>query len=398
MKLDKKSMLRIFLIAAGCIVVYWLLCEMEKVSVILGGIGKVVSPFVTGAIIAFILNVPMRAYENMLHRIKRAKFRRLIAVVLTIISVLLILTVICLLLVPQLVRAIAELLDSISDLPDWLENTRKKFVEKYPELQGVVSNGMEGMIPNTGDVLSKVFDGVVNFLSSAASGIVNAFLAVVFAIYCLFNKDTLARQGRKILYAYFPEKFADRAIRVLRLSNVTFSNFLSGQCVEACILGCLFAVVMAIFDMPFIPLICVLIAVSAFIPIVGAVFGCLIGAFLIATSGEPMKAVYFVVISFVIQQIENNLIYPRVVGTSIGLPGMWVLVAVSVGGSLMGVGGMFIMIPLASVFYALFRMYTLKKLKCANIDEEKLKPRPIDMSKSKHLDNPDNQKQFIDEL
>jgi len=205
--------------------------------------------------------------------------------------------------------------------------------------------------------------------------VIDLVISVVFSIYCLFQKETLARQGRKLLYAFLPEKFSDETVRILRLSNTTFSNFLSGQCLEACILGSLFAVAMTIFKMPYIPLISVMIAVSAFIPVVGAISACFIGAFLILLY-DPTKAFWFVIMSFVLQQFENNVIYPRVVGTSIGLSGMWVLLAVGIGGELMGAGGMFIMIPVASVIYTLLQERTHKHLAEKQIDPEKLKAQP----------------------
>ena len=167
-------------------------------------------------------------------------------------------------------------------------------------------------------------------------------------------------------------------IRVLRLTNSTFSNFISGQCLEACILGCLFAVAMSIFKMPYISLVSVVIAVTALIPVVGAFVGCILGAFFILVN-NPLQALTFVIMFLVIQQLENNLIYPRVVGTSIGLPGMWVLVAVTVGGDLMGAGGMLLMIPVTSVIYALLREFTDKRLAERGIPAEKLQNQPPEL-------------------
>ena len=163
------------------------------------------------------------------------------------------------------------------------------------------------------------------------------------------------------------------------MTNATFSRFLSGQCLEALILGCMFAIAMAIFRMPYIPLVSVVIAVTALVPIVGAFVGCVVGAFLILVQ-DPMQAVWFVVMFLVLQQIEGNLIYPRVVGSSIGLPGMWVLVAVGVGGDLMGVGGMLLMIPLTSVLYALMKEITEKRLAARGISKEKLQYYPPEIS------------------
>jgi predicted PurR-regulated permease PerM len=165
----------------------------------------------------------------------------------------------------------------------------------------------------------------------------------------------------------------------MRLTNSTFSNFLSGQCIEVVILGTMFAIAMSIFGMPYIPLISVLIAVTAFIPVVGAWVGCILGGFLIFVA-NPSQALWFVIMFIILQQIENNLIYPKVVGTSIGLSGMWVLVAVALGGQLMGVAGMFLMIPIVSVFYTLFQEHTHRRLQMRDIDSEKLNVQPPELS------------------
>jgi predicted PurR-regulated permease PerM len=207
---------------------------------------------------------------------------------------------------------------------------------------------------------------------------VNAFVSVVFAVYAVARKEVLARQGRRLMYSLLPEKTGDEIVRVARLTNTTFSNFISGQCLEAIILGCLFAVAMLIFKMPYIPLVSVIIAVTALIPLVGAFIGCFLGALFILVE-SPIQALTFVIMFLVIQQIEGNLIYPRVVGTSIGLPGMWVLAALTIGGELMGVGGMLIMIPLASVMYALMREFTQRRVAERGIDPEKLMDHPPEL-------------------
>ena len=188
------------------------------------------------------------------------------------------------------------------------------------------------------------------------------------------------------------ERRADEIIRIMRLTNATFSNFISGQCREAVILGCLFAVVMAIFGLPYIPLVSVIIGVTALIPVVGAFVGCIVGAFFILVN-DPLQAVTFVAMFLVLQQLENNLIYPRVVGTSIGLPGMWVLVAVSIGGEIMGVGGMLVMIPLVSVLYTLAREFTAKRLAERGIPEEKLQEQPFEVTR--HINKDKERKQRI---
>ena len=388
-EINKKTLRNLFLVAAAGIILYWILHETERVKVVFDGVKGVFSPFVLGAGIAFVLNVPMRAFEGLLKKVGNEKLRRLFAVVLTILSVLLVLTLVSVLLIPQLVNTVNTLVNRLNEFN--LEAFIANMMEQYPAITTWVVNYtnlenfdlfaiLQQALSVFGSGISAILGGTVSAISTVFGGIVDFVIALVFALYCLFQKETLARQGRKLLYAFLPENVGDYIVRVLRLSNSTFSNFLSGQCVEVCILGCLFAIAMAIARMPYIPLISILIAVTAFIPIVGAFIGCIVGAFLIFVNDPTSwQVVVFVVMFLVIQQIENNLIYPRVVGNSIGLNGMWVLVAVAVGGELFGIAGMFLMIPFASVIYTLLREVTNKRLDGMDIDPEKLKDQPPEL-------------------
>ena len=209
------------------------------------------------------------------------------------------------------------------------------------------------------------------------NGTVNFIVGFVFACYILLQKEKLLYQLRKLLEAFLPEKAAEKIWYVGQLTEKIFSNFITGQCVEAVILGAMFAVTLSIFKFPYALLIGVLIAFLALIPIFGAFIGCVLGAFLILMV-DPIKALIFIVIFLVLQQIEGNLIYPRVVGGSVGLPAIWVLAAVTIGGSLMGVLGMLIFIPLVSVFYTLLKQTVnrrieekYKKASAAPKDKEK---------------------------
>ena len=389
MELNKKAIKTIFFGVAGCILLYWILHETEKLTSVYRTVSDVLSPFVIGAVLAFILNVPMRSFERLLMGIKWPTLRRITALLLTFLAVLLVLTVVFSLLIPQVV-ATAETF--AARLPAFYANVEAKifaFMEEHPDIQEwVIANtdfenfDLVGFAQNVlsvvGDSVETIFLGAVSAIGKTFDVVFDLFISVVFSLYCLFQKETLARQGRKLLYSVASEKFADQTVRVLRLTNSTFSNFLSGQCLEVCILGTMFAISMAIFGMPFIPLVSVLVAVTAFIPVVGAFIGCIVGALFILVD-DPLQAVQFVAMFLVLQQLENNLIYPRVVGTSIGLPGMWVLLAVAVGGEFMGVAGMFLMIPLSSVLYTLLRERTNKRLSGMNIDQEKLKEQPPEL-------------------
>ena len=361
---------------------YWLLNETEQFKNFWRSVGDLISPFVLGAALAFILNVPMRAFESWLEDVKKDGWRRCLAMLLTFAAIGLVLFGVFRLLIPQLTETFHSLVPKLVEFFSRMEQNFLAFLEKNPELLDwfYANTGMESV--NWGELIQKAASVLTNSVSVIAAGaftavgsvtdaVLNFVIGLVFALYCLACKETLARQGKKLLYAFAPEHTADEALRILRLTDSTFSGFISGQCLEAVILACLFAVAMAIFRMPYISLICVLIGVSALVPLVGAFVGCFFGAFFILVN-DPVQALIFVIMFLVIQQIEGNLIYPKVVGNSIGLPGMWVLVAVTVGGELMGVAGMLVMIPVTSVVYALLREVTNKRLEVRNISREKL--------------------------
>ena len=386
MQIDKKLMHKLFLLVAGSLVFAWLLLDTARATLVFKTVWNLISPFVVGAAIAFVFNVPMRAIERQLDGIHKTGLRRGLAIILTIAALVLVIMFVVELLVPQVILTVESLAEKIPAFAERTANNLMALMDENPEVKewildffNLESIDWASLVKNTltfvGDKASSVMGGAVNVIGNVTNGIVNTVIGIVFAIYCLGRKEILARQGRRILYSILPEKTTDEIIRILRLTNVTFSNFISGQCLEACILGCLFAVAMAIFKMPYIPLVSVTIAVTALIPVVGAFVGCIVGAFFILVN-DPLQAVTFEVMFLVIQQLENNLIYPRVVGTSIGLPGMWVLVAVSIGGEIMGVGGMLVMIPLTSVLYTLAREFTDKRLEARGIPEEKLWEQP----------------------
>lgn len=387
MNIDKKLMHRIFGLIAGAIVFAWLVLDTARATALFNRIWDLFSPFAAGAAIAFIFNVPMRSIENQLGDIRKSGLRRGLAIVLTILCLVLLIMFVFELLIPQIRLTLASLSEKIPAFIDRTAQRMMVLIEENPDLGTWIqetfhleslnwSNILKDILAWLANQVSALMGGAVNVIGSVTSGIFNAVIGIVFALYGLGRKEILARQGRRILYSVLSERRADEVIRVCRLTNVTFSNFISGQCLEAVILGCLFAVVMAILKLPYIPLVSVIIAVTALIPVVGAFVGCIVGAFFILVN-DPIQAVTFIAMFLVLQQLENNLIYPRVVGTSIGLPGMWVLVAVTVGGEIMGVAGMLVMIPLVSVLYTLGREFTDRRLEARNIPPEKLEARPI---------------------
>ena len=393
MELNKKTLRNIFLVVAGCIVLYWGLHETERMTAVFTTVWTLFSPFIIGAAIAFILNVPMRAIERWLKGIKKDGSRRGVAILLTFLAVLLVVTGVVYLVIPQVVETVESLVAEVPGFINRVIDFGRNWLAKNPELMdwlyeytdfgptdwtallNQILTEFGDKISNLLNQLTSVVEKAFSTLISFGTGIFNAILSLVFALYCLGRKEILARQGRRLLYAFFPEKFCDETIRILRMTNSTFSNFISGQCLEAVILGVMFVISMSIFGMPYMPLVSVIICVTALVPIVGAFVGCALGAFFILVD-DPLMAVWFVVMFLVLQQIEGNLIYPRVVGTSIGLPGMWVLVAVAVGGDLMGVGGMLLMIPVTSVLYALLGEISARRLALKGIPREKLVEQP----------------------
>lgn len=382
MRIEKKIVMRIFVLVLLCIGFYWLLHETDRVKTVWDFISGIFSPFVVGGVLAFILNVPMRAFESLLKFIKSEKARRLLAMLLTVIALAVVIVGVVMLVIPQLSATIDALIAQLPAFFTRVETVVMEFLDEQPEIMEWLEDNnvnMSSVIQNlagrVGNSLSTIFNGAIGVVKDVAQTIFNLVVSIVFAFYCMSRKETLARQGRKILYAVAKEPFADETVRILRMTNSAFSNFITGQCLEAVILGLLFVPAMAIFKMPYIPLICVLIAVTALVPLVGAFIGCILGAFFILVN-DPMQAFVFVIMFLVIQQFEGNVIYPRVVGSSVGLPGMWVLLAVAVGGGVMGVGGMFLMVPIASVIYTLIREYTQKRLDKKQIDPDKLREHP----------------------
>lgn len=369
MNLDKKTTFKIIgIIAAGSVL--FAVFQDFSFSAVIGFIGRVFSllmPFITGAAIAFIINVPMRAVERRLFpkKQKLQKLRRPLALVLTLLAIVLVITAVMILVIPQVRITAMELGRQIPDYMAKAQVYIEGVFADYPDVQKWISEfkiDWQSVLSSVSGWVTSGLSSTVNIAASAVNGVVSAAIGFVFAMYILLQKERLGNQAKMAVYALFPEKAADRFFDICSRAEKTFSSFLSGQCLEAVILGCMFAAAMLIFRMEYVALISILIAFTALIPIVGAFIGCAVGAFLIFMH-DPVRAFWFVIMFLIIQQIEGNLIYPKVVGESVGLPAIWVLFVVTIGGKLMGVLGMLIMIPASSVLYALFREYVVKSLR-----------------------------------
>lgn len=338
---------------------------------IFGALGVAVSiimPFAAGGAIAFVLNIPMKQIENKLlgkwNNKYSEKLKRPVSIVLTLLFVVLLITILIATVVPQVGKAVADVAKQIPVFADRIMAIVSDLQQQYPEI-GRQSDILSQLEQNWDAIVNGVFsfmkNGFGDMLNSTigiASGIVSrvasGFIAFIFSIYILAQKEKLGNQVNRIFKAFLPARVNEKIQRVCTLLSRNFTNFITGQCLEACILGSMFVVSMFIFRMPYAVMIGVLIAFTALIPIVGAFIGCVVGAFLILLV-SPIKALGFVILFLVLQQIEGNLIYPRVVGSSVGLPAIWVLAAVTIGGSMFGIIGMLAFIPLVSTLYMLLR-------------------------------------------
>lgn len=374
--MEKSLVKKILIISAASIVLYWALVN----HTILISLGRrmlsVVGPLIAGGAIAFILNVPVRALEKRVFTKGKSGVRRVLSIILTFLLVLIVVALLLLIVIPELVVAIEQLATSF---PSFIDSTRawgESLGERLPEL----GFWLEELDISWGNMKSEILDflkrsstalvgSTVGLASSVISGVVNFILGLVFSVYMLARKEQLARQFKRLLFAYVEQEKGKKIVHAAHLVNTTFSKFVAGACTEAVILGLMFLVSMLIFRFPYAVLVAALVSVSALIPIVGAFIAAIVGALLMLVS-NPMQALWFLVLFLVLQQIEGNLIYPRVVGDSIGLPALWVLAAVMVGGNLFGVLGMLAGVPFAAVVYVLVRESVGERLARKKVPDE----------------------------
>ena len=386
MEWKKENLRGLLLVVCGGIAFYSLLQNLPAVAMAVGWVLGILGPFLLGGAMAFILNVPMRAIERRLFPVrpgKQVKGRRPMALLITLLAVIGVLVLASSVIGPGIAEAVRSLAAQVPAAAERLWAQISRLEQYLPMLESLLADwNMEdwkNITQKAAELLQTWGGGILSSGSMVIGGVVSGVstfvIALIFSFYILLQKEKLGRQGRQVLYALLPERRADRTLEILRLSSRTFSSFLSGQCLEACILGTLFVVSMTIFRMPYALLVGVLISLTALIPIVGAFIGCGVGALLIAIA-DPWKALVFIVLFLVLQQVEGNLIYPHVVGSSVGLPSIWVLAAVTLGGSLMGILGMLVFIPLCSVLYALFRDYVKTRLSQRHVPVHKWRDDP----------------------
>ena len=376
MNLDRENMRKIKELIVFTIII---LIALWNYSIIIDGIifvFGIIFPFLLGGGIAFVLNVPMnfveeKVFGNRWLKNKKAvkRIARPVSLVLTLVIVVGVVVLVMFVVIPELTRTVLSLGITIRDfVPE-----AQRFLEDLFTDNSEISAWLDGLNLNVAAIMENavaffqngagnILNSTMSAIGSIVSGVTTFVIAFVFACYILLQKEKLKVQVQKVMYAFLSEKHVGGCLEVCSLTNRSFTNFLTGQCVEALILGMMFFVAMNLFSMPYSLLVSVLIAFTALIPIFGAFIGCIVGAFLILMV-DPLQALGFVIMFLVLQQIEGNLIYPKVVGRSVGLPSIWVLAAVTIGGSLMGIVGMLIFIPIVSVIYNLFRASVYRHLR-----------------------------------
>ena len=383
MDLNKKSMKKIrelIVFTAILVVALW------KFDTVLEGaknIWGILFPFVLGGAIAFVINVPMSFLEKKIFGKTKdgnkvgKKLARPISLLLTIILAVGVIALVMFGVIPQLTRTMGSLMISIANFVPQMQNWIRDFSHNNQEIMKLVNQvqfnqdqAIKWGISILGSGAGNMMNTTMSAVGSIVSGFATFFIAFSFACYILFQKEKLHVQIRKVFFAFISKQKAEVFLKICSLTYQTFANFLTGQCVEAVILGSMFVVTLSILKMPYALLIGTLIAFTALIPIFGAFIGCAVGCFLIFMV-NPKQAILFIIVFLILQQIEGNLIYPHVVGGSVGLPSIWVLAAVTIGGNLMGIVGMLIFIPLVSVLYTIFREFVYLRLKEKNIKKNR---------------------------
>lgn len=362
--MEKKLFRSLILLITYAVVLVAVIVKLDAVGGWLGGVLAAFQPLIAGLVIAFILDRPCnffaRQYEKALSgRARRAA--RPLAVVTAYLVVILFVAVLVALVVPELTHSIEMFIGNIGtyaanfqDLYDWV--VAKLDLEQLAslDLSSGISDTLKDLLTGALDTLTNTLPHLVTMTGVVVSGVVTGVLALVFSIYMLSGAPRLTAQCRRLVKAYLPPQVSAPVLSVARLTVDTFSKYVNGQLVEACILGGLCFIGMCIFRFDYAPLISVIIGVSALIPIAGAYLGAGVAVLLLVMI-RPMEAFWFLVFLVTLQQLEGNLIYPRVVGTTMGLPGIWVLAAVTVGGSLLGLAGMVVSVPIAAVAYTLLK-------------------------------------------
>ena len=376
-----------FAVIAAGVLFYFGIDYMGKLIDALGKLLSILSPFIWGLVISYLLIPSMTLYERKLFkplvlRINKTKPRlktgtklpRVLALILAEIVMLLLITALFYLIVPQVYDSISAIITNSPSYFDSAYSAIDNLLKDYPEIEQyatkIFGNLTDALTKWTTNTLLPSMESVVTNITSGVfyvlKGLYNVVIGIIVSVYILYNKEPFIAHYRKILYSIFSPARAKRIMSALRFADKTFMGFISGKLLDSAIIGVLCYIGCVILKMPYALLIGIIISFTALIPIFGAFIGCVLGCLLIFMV-SPKQAILFILVFLILQQIEGNLIYPHVVGSSVGLPSIWVLAAVTIGGNLLGIVGMLIFIPLVSVLYTLFREYVYLRLKKQHI-------------------------------
>ena len=375
----KKDIIKLILFT---VIIIFAFIYIKTIGSFLAYLINIFMPFIIGIFIAFILNVLLNFVENKLFKKLNnknyktwSKLKRPVSVIITFIIIITIIVFILGLLIPQLQNTVSLFTKNFDTYKEQTIEILNNFginsesISNYSTSINNLKNEITSYINNNRNEIMQITIGVA---SSFLGSITSIIIGIVFAIYILLKKEDLSRQFKKILKAYLPEKYERRIEEIANLSNITFGNFISGQCLEALIIGLLCFIGMLILQIPYASTISVLVGFTALIPVFGAFIGTFIGAFLIFMV-EPFKALIFIIFIIILQQLEGNIIYPKVVGKSVGLPSIWVMVAVTIGASIYGVLGMILSVPLCSILYSIIKTDVNLKIEEKNKVPAKIK-------------------------
>ena len=391
MKLEELSLKKLMVMFTLMVIIGAAIFNLGTTMNYLLGFVALFNPFFVGLAIAYFINVFMVIIEKRL-KDRFGKYQRLVSFGLTMLVLVAIMTFVLLNVIPNLVLSIKELVDNIQGLDatvnDFLaanQGLLSSLNIRVPEFNFDVTT-LVTTLQNNYDLL---WGGFSTYATKAIGGISTFFIGLFFSFYLIISKEKLIYQTRRLLYAFLPERTVDRILAVGNLANSTFTSFITGQCLEALILGLMFTITMGLLGLPYALLVGSLVCVMALIPIVGAFISFVIGFFLILLV-DVNQALVFAGVYLVLQQIEGNLIYPNVVGSSVGLPSIWTFASVVLGGSLFGVIGMFVMIPLASVAYTLLKDYVRSRNEKDKIDPIKFGRKPFSKQQNAGEDSDGN--------
>ena len=393
---NKFSIKKIILIMLGLIIFYLAIKNIAVVTSYIGTFISYFTPFILGAALAFVINVPMTKIEGFLFkkvpedpktRLQKcaSALKRPVSMLIALILVFGVIVLAGVIIVPQVASGLeslaAALPGAMDRLQEWIDSNAHKInvVENLMNKVDIDLDSVGRELANTAKGwATAILDSGFSTVSNIVNGIFQFVIGLVFAIYILLQKEKLGRQGKQIVYAAFSEKTADKIMYITGMTRDVFKGFISGQCVDGIINAILFFIILTILGIPYAVMLSIFSGFMAMIPIIGSFIGAGVGVIIVLIM-DPSQVLYFIIMYIIVQQIDGNVIYPLIAGNSMGLPSIWVLMAVTVGGSMMGILGMILFIPICSVLYKLTRHYVLRRLKDNDVPDEKWeKPLELD--------------------